>query len=74
MNIYRINTTAFDEEDFFIITDLEAKDIERVIMPIVHRERGGGDGYDNETITLELIKTYPFNKVYMYCEIPKISI
>lgn len=74
MNIYRINTTAFKEEDFFIITDLDIEDIKIVINPIVQRERRGGDGYDNHTLTDELIKSYPDNKVYMHYEIPELSI
>ena len=43
MKLFKINTTAFDEEDFFIITDLKEQDITEVIQPIVNAER---DGYD----------------------------
>lgn len=43
MNLFSVNTTAFDEENFILITTLTEQDIVEVINPIVNAER---DGYE----------------------------
>ena len=63
MKLFKINTTAFDEEDFFIITDLKEQDITEVIQPIVNAERDGYDVYDNDSLVGALIERYPNNYV-----------
>jgi hypothetical protein len=35
MYAYKINTTAYSEEDFLLITDLTGNEVEDVINPIV---------------------------------------
>ena len=74
MNIYRINTTAFEEEDFFLMTTLTEKQIAKVIKPIVMAERSGGEDYDNDTLVTALERAYPDAEVNMYNEFDTITI
>jgi hypothetical protein len=73
MKIFRINTTAYEEEDFFLLTDLIEDDITEVIHPIVMAERDGYEDYDNETIISALRKRYPHNKIEMIDEIEQLT-
>ena len=59
MKLYRVNTTAYEEEDFFLLTDLSEQDITEVVHPIVIAERDGEEEYDNESILIALKKRYP---------------
>ena len=68
MKVYKISTTAYEEEDFFLLTDLTEQDITEVIHPIVMAERDGEDEYDNSTIINALHKRYPKNKITMFTE------
>ena len=76
MNIYRINTTAFSEEDFFLLTTLTMQDIVEVINPIVMCERDGesDDAYDNDSLVTALHRRYPDAIVEHYNEIETITI
>ena len=74
MNIYRINTTAFEEEDFFLMTTLTEKQIAKVIKPIVMAERSGGEDYDNDTLVTALERVYPLCLVNMHNEFDTITI
>lgn len=65
MQVIRINTTAFEEEDFHLLTDLNEDDLYEVIMPIVNEERDGEGYYDNEELVIALKKRYPHNLVQM---------
>jgi len=73
MKIFRINTTAYEEEDFFLLTDLIEQDITEVIHPIVMAERDEEEEYDNETIINALRKRYPHNKIEMLDEIEQLT-
>ena len=73
MKIFRINTTAYEEEDFFLLTDLIEDDITEVVNPIVMAERDGYEDYDNETIISALRKRYPHNKIEMIDEIEQLT-
>lgn len=73
MTIYRINTTAFEEEDFFLLTNLTEQQITMVVNPIVMAERDGYEEYDNETIVNALQQTYPNNQVVMIVEFEQLS-
>jgi hypothetical protein len=69
MNIFKINTTAFEEEDFFLQTDLSVEQIKKVITPIVLKERQSGDEedfYDNDDLTNALIEAYPDATIEQY--------
>jgi hypothetical protein len=59
MNIFRIETTGYREEDLFLMTELSEEDIVEVITPIVNAERDGYEEYDHETILNALEKRYP---------------
>jgi hypothetical protein len=59
MKLYRVNTTAYEEEDLFLLTDLSEQEITEVVHPIVMAERDGEEEYDNESILIALKKRYP---------------
>ena len=68
MQIYQINTTAYKEEDLFLLTDLTEEQITEVVNPIVMAEREGSDEYDNESLVDALEKQYPKNTIKMFAE------
>lgn len=72
MKVIKINTTAYEEEDFYLMTDLSEDDLYEVIMPIVNQERDGYEDYDNESLLLALKKRYPTKRVDII-EIEEIS-
>jgi hypothetical protein len=59
LNTYQINTTAWDEEDFLLITSLTEEQITKVIEPIVNDEREKEIQYDNDMLVEALINKYP---------------
>jgi hypothetical protein len=74
MNIFRINTTAYEEEDFFLLTDLSEEQINDVLAPLIEREREGLDFYSNEELRDELVLEYPNAVVNFQTEIETITI
>jgi hypothetical protein len=66
MKAYTINTTAWEEEDFVLFTDLTDVQIIEVIEPIVLNERESGKEYTNDDLIDALIDAYPRNKIYAY--------
>ena len=68
MQIYQINTTAFKEEDLFLLTDLTEDQITEVVNPLVMAKRDGYEEYDNETLVEALEKRYPKNTIKMFAE------
>ena len=74
MKVFKINTTAYKEEDFYLQTDLSEEDIVEVITPIVNAERDGYEEYDNEMLLDALIKRYPRKKIELYTEFELITI
>jgi len=74
MDIFRINTTAFVEEDFFLLTNLSREQIEEVITPIVLIERNEGEEYDNDDLVSALQITYPNAIVEYLTEFETITI
>jgi hypothetical protein len=74
MNIFRINTTAYSEEDFFLLTDLTEEKIEKVITPVVMLERDDERYYTNEELVDDLILAYPSSFIRMYTEFETITI
>lgn len=74
MQVFRVNTTAYSEEDFYLLTDLTEQDIVEVITPIVNAERDGYEDYDNELLLNALIKRYPRKKIELYSEFELITI
>lgn len=74
MKVFRINTTAYKEEDFYLQTDLSEDDIVEVITPIVNAERDGYEVYDNESLLYALEKKYPRNKIELITDFDTITI
>ena len=74
MRIVRINTTAYKEEDFFLLTTLDDKQIVEVIYPIVQQERNEEGEYDNDMLAEALQKEYPLELVDMYETIPTLEL
>jgi hypothetical protein len=74
MKAFEINTTAWDEENFVILTDLNESQIKKVIEPIVNREREYGEEYTNDTLIDALLDAYPEKQFYAYTTPKLISI
>jgi hypothetical protein len=74
MRVIRINTTAWEEEDFYLLTTLTDDQIIEVVKPIVQSERNGDECYDNETLVEVLKDLYPNEHVEMYIEFDKLTI
>jgi hypothetical protein len=73
IRVVEINTTAFEEENFILVTDLTDEEIEEVIRPIVLAERNQIENdddvfYDNETLVGALLEKYPNNLVSFYTD------
>ena len=73
IRIVEVNTTAFEEENFVLLTDLSDEQIEVVIRPIVEKERNATEDdddtfYDNEELFGALQETYPNNIVIFYSD------
>jgi len=66
LRLVEINTTAFNEENIFLVTDLTDEQIESVIAPIVETERNQEDYYDNESLIGALLMVYSSNIVIGY--------
>jgi hypothetical protein len=71
MKAYEINTTAWEEENLIIFTDLTEIQIKKVIEPIVLGEREDDGYYDNDVLLDALVDTYPNNEIYGYQNNPK---
>jgi hypothetical protein len=75
MNIFRINTTAYKEEDFFLQTDLSEQQVTDVITPIVLAERNNEEEeYYNDDLVRALELAYPNAIVEHLTEIETITI
>jgi hypothetical protein len=66
LDIYQINTTAWDEEDFLLLTSLTPEQITRVIQPIVDNERENDVAYDNDALVNALREAYPNDTITHY--------
>jgi len=74
MNIFKINTSAFEEENFFLLTDLSEEQIREVITPIVLRERNGEAIIGNDYLVRSILNNYPDALAELYCEFDTITI
>jgi hypothetical protein len=73
MQVFRINTSAYEEEDFYIMTTLSESQIRSVIEPMVHNERVNDEFYENDEYVLELKKKFPREEVRHYSEFETIT-
>jgi hypothetical protein len=77
MNIYQISTTAYEEEDFYLLTSLTESQIVKAIKPIVQAERDDDSDvefYDNDSLIVALKRAYPTAQIFMYQDFEKITI
>lgn len=74
LRLVNINTTAFSEEDFSLITDLTDDEIEKVIEPLVLAEREENGEYDNDELVSALELEYPKNYIQMVVDADYITI
>lgn len=66
MRVVRIKTTAFEEEDFYLLTTLNDNQIVEVIKPI--------NDMNNEYLFIELTFAYPTETIVMYNDIETLKI
>ena len=59
MNIFRIKTSAWDEESFILATQLNEKQVRSVIQPMVDAEREAEFVYSNDDYVQALRDAYP---------------
>lgn len=61
INYFRINTSAWEEEDFIIRTDLNEQQVRKVIQPLIDKERDDPENnlVDNEELFIALYTAYP---------------
>jgi hypothetical protein len=74
MRVVRINTTAFEEEDFYLLTTLDDSQIAEVIQPIVNAERDGYEEFTNEDLFRALTDRFPNDKINMFYEFDNLTI
>ena len=74
MRVIRINTTAWMEEDFYLVTTLDDDQIAEVIQPIVNVSRRWDDEeYDNDMLLQALKDRFPLEYSDMYTEFDKLT-
>lgn len=66
MRVVRINTTAFEEEDFYLLTTLNDSQIAEVIKPISDK--------NNEDLFRALTDRFPNDKINMFYEFDNLTI
>ena len=64
MKFYTISTTAYEEENFTLCTDLTESQIKEIIEPIIDRERRELDEYNNNELVDALREAYPSNNIH----------
>jgi hypothetical protein len=73
MRVIKVITTAYSEENFFLLTNLTDEQISEVIQPIVNAERDGYDEYDNEFLCNELLSRFPNNHIEMIIDFDELT-
>jgi hypothetical protein len=74
IEVIRISTTAYEQEDFFLLTDLTEQQIAEVLTPIVELERNEVQEYDNDMLVENLELAYPSAFIKVYTEFKTITI
>jgi hypothetical protein len=65
--IYQVNTTAWKEEDFLLLTSLTEEQITKVLTSTIKKLRDDeDDDYDNDFLVGELERAYPDAKIVHY--------
>lgn len=63
IKLVEINTTAWEEENFLLLTDLTEEQIKDAIFPIIRKEREEETEYINDDLVKELERLYPRNTI-----------
>jgi hypothetical protein len=66
MRVIRINTTAYSEEDFYLLTTLSDEQISDALQGIIFNERFGSGHYDNDDLFEVLKNEHPNEKIEMW--------
>jgi Mg/Co/Ni transporter MgtE len=75
LRIVSVQTTAFDEENFILFTNLTDEQISDIIEPIVLAEREDAENwYDNDILTQALEDAYPDNYIHALNGLDKLTI
>jgi hypothetical protein len=75
VNVVRVNTSAWEEEDFYVLSTLTEYQIRVVILAMVLKERASGELlYDNEDYIAALQEAYPMNVIKWYANFDTITI
>ena len=74
MRVVRINTTAFEEEDFFLLTTLNNEQISEALDIFLFNQRFGKNEYDNEDLFRALTDRFPNDKIYMFHEFDTLNL
>ena len=73
MDVFKINTSAWGEEDFYLMTSLNEEQVKKVIQPMVDYERENYILYDNEDYVSALQSKYPKATIVMYHDFETIN-
>ena len=74
MRVIRVNTTAYSEEDFFLLTTLTDEQISNELDSFLFNQRFGKNDYDNEDLFRALTLAYPNEQVIMYNDIETLEL
>ena len=76
MNIFEIKTTAFNDQNFYLLTDINRITIETVIEEMVNKERAEGSDvfYMNDDYVDMLKEKFPKKIVIQFNSIPLIEL
>ena len=73
MQVFKINTSSWEEEDFHLMTTLDEEQIKKIIQPMVDYERENDILYDNEDYVNALQQRYPKATIVYYQGFDRIS-
>lgn len=75
LRIVSVNTTAYSEENFILLTTLSDEQIEKAICPIIEKEREDSENwYDNDMLIQAIEDAYPNEICHMYDRFETLSV
>lgn len=74
MRVIEINTTAFKEENFFLLTSLSDNQIHQVLSPLLDIARNGDNEYTNEDLFDALRRIFPNELIELHYKFEIISL
>ena len=74
MNIFEIKTSSYNDENFYLLTDINRITIELVIEKMVQEERAGEAFYMNEDYVDMLREKFPKSILIHYDTLPLIEL